>query len=74
MKATVMSVLVCLRVIEMYNFNAGIENSKFLMRLLNKIPRQYIENISDDLMDIYLIIHNLANLLNVYQKNLNYLK
>lgn len=40
--------------IEMYNFNAGIENSKFLMRLLNKIPRQYIENISDDLMDIYL--------------------
>ncbi len=38
----------------MYNFNAGIENSKFLMRLLNKIPRQYIENISDDLMDIYL--------------------
>lgn len=24
------------------------------MRLLNKIPRQYIENISDDLMDIYL--------------------
>lgn len=40
--------------IEMYNFNAGIENSKFLMQLLNKIPRQYIENISDDLMDIYL--------------------
>lgn len=40
--------------IEMYNFNAGIENSKFLMRLLNKIPRQYIENISDDLMNIYL--------------------
>lgn len=40
--------------IEMYNFNAGIEKSKFLMRLLNKIPRQYIENISDDLMDIYL--------------------
>lgn len=40
--------------IEMYNFNAGIENSKFLIRLLNKIPRQYIENISDDLMDIYL--------------------
>lgn len=40
--------------IEMYNFNAGIENSKFLMRLLNKIPRQYIENISYDLMDIYL--------------------
>lgn len=40
--------------IEMYNFNAGIENSKFLMRLLNKIPRQYIGNISDDLMDIYL--------------------
>ena len=40
--------------IEMYNFNAGIEISKFLMRLLNKIPRQYIENISDDLMDIYL--------------------
>lgn len=40
--------------IEMYNFNAGIENSKFLMRLLNKIPGQYIENISDDLMDIYL--------------------
>lgn len=40
--------------IEMYNFNEGIENSEFLMRLLNKIPRQYIENISDDLMDIYL--------------------
>lgn len=40
--------------IEMYNFNAGIENSEFLMRLLNKIPRQYIGNISDDLMDIYL--------------------
>ena len=40
--------------IEMYNFNEGIENSEFLMRLLNKIPRQYIGNISDDLMDIYL--------------------